>query len=162
MCKCLVHVQMLSQNFNNFSEIYGGGPELFIKQNRGNPGGQSPPVTHKSSSSSTLGKSGGYRGSSQGDIEREADQPPRQEVREEESMQVNDSTKGQEEAAPSLEQDSEGGEQNTEVEHNTEVEQNTEVKQNTETEREQIQDREITQDSQSADTHTSTQHQKID
>lgn len=147
---------MLSQNFNNFSEIYGGGPELFIKQNRGNPGGQSPPVTHKSSSSSALGKSGGYRGSSQGDIEREADQPPRQEVREEESMQVNDSTKGQEEAAPSLEQDSEGGEQNTEVEHNTEVEQNTE------TESEQIKDREITQDSQSADTHTSTEHQKID
>lgn len=147
---------MLSQNFNHFSEIYGGGPELFIKQNRGNPGGQSPPVTHKSSSSSALGKSGGYRGSSQGDIEREADQPPRQEVREEESMQVNDSTKGQEEAAPSLEQDSEGGEQNTEVEHNTEVEQNTE------TESEQIKDREITQDSQSADTHTSTEHQKID
>lgn len=147
---------MLSQNFNNFSEIYGGGPELFIKQNRGNPGGQSPPVTHKSSSSSALGKSCGYRGSSQGDIEREADQPPRQEVREEESMQVNDSTKGQEEAAPSLEQDSEGGEQNTEVEHNTEVEQNTE------TESEQIKDREITQDSQSADTHTSTEHQKID
>lgn len=147
---------MLSQNFNNFSEIYGGGPELFIKQNRGNPGGQSPPVTHKSSSSSALGKSGGYRGSSQGDIEREADQPPRQEVREEESMQVNDSTKGQEEAAPSLEQDSKGGEQNTEVEHNTEVEQNTE------TESEQIKDREITQDSQSADTHTSTEHQKID
>lgn len=147
---------MLSQNFNHFSEIYGGGPELFIKQNRGNPGGQSPPVTHKSSSSSALGKSGGYRGSSQGDIEREADQPPRQEVREEESMQVNDSTKGQEEAAPSLEQDSKGGEQNTEVEHNTEVEQNTE------TESEQIKDREITQDSQSADTHTSTEHQKID
>lgn len=140
----------------HFSEIYGGGPELFIKQNRGNLGGQSPPVTHKSSSSSALGKSGGYRGSSQGDIEREADRPSKQEVREEENMEVNDRTKGQEEAAPSLEQDSEGGEQNTEVEQTREVEQNIE------TESEQIKDRKITQDSQSADTHNSTEHQKID
>lgn len=140
----------------HFSEIYGGGPELFIKQNRGNLGGQSPPVTHKSSSSSALGKSGGYRGSSQGDVEREADRPSKQEVREEENMEVNDRTKGQEEAAPSLEQDSEGGEQNTEVEQTREVEQNIE------TESEQITDRKITHDSQSADTHNSTDHQKID
>lgn len=140
----------------HFSEIYGGGPELFIKQNRGNLGGQSPPVTHKSSSSSALGKSGGYRGSSQGDVEREADRPSKQEVREEENMEVNDLTKGQEEAAPSLEQDSEGGEQNTEVEQTREVEQNIE------TESEQIKDRKITQDSQSADTHNSTEHQKMD
>lgn len=152
----------------HFSEIYGGGPELFIKQNRGNLGGQSPPVTHKSSSSSALGKSGGYRGSSQGDVEREADRPSKQEVREEENMEVNDRTKGQEEAAPSLEQDSEGGEQNTEVEQTREIEQNTkveqtrEVEQNIETESEQIKDRKITQDSQSADTHNSTEHQKID
>lgn len=140
----------------HFSEIYGGGPELFIKQNRGNLGGQSPPVTHKSSSSSALGKSGGYRGSSQGDVEREADRPSKQEVREEENMEVNDCTKGQEEAAPSLEQDSEGGEQNTEVEQTREVEQNIEM------ESEQIKDRKITQDSQSADTHNSTEHQKMD
>lgn len=83
-------------------------------------------------------------------------------------MEVNDCTKDQEEAAPSLEQDSEGGEQNTEVEQNTKVEQNTEVEQtreveqNIEMESEQIKDRKITQDSQSADTHNSTEHQKMD
>uniref|UniRef100_A0A8W8LFE3 Ubiquitin carboxyl-terminal hydrolase n=1 Tax=Magallana gigas TaxID=29159 RepID=A0A8W8LFE3_MAGGI len=150
------HGQLTAETWKFLHKIYGGGPELFIKQNRGNLGGQSPPVTHKSSSSSALGKSGGYRGSSQGDIEREADRPSKQEVREEENMEVNDCTKGQEEAAPSLEQDSEGGEQNTEVEQTREVEQNIE------TESEQIKDRKITQDSQSADTHNSTEHQKID
>ncbi|XP_048773009.1 ubiquitin carboxyl-terminal hydrolase 20-like isoform X2 [Ostrea edulis] len=73
------HGQLSAETWRFLQKIYGGGPELFIKQNRGNVVAQSSPVTNKYSSSSSVGKSGGSRGNLQADVEKEAEFPTKTE-----------------------------------------------------------------------------------
>ncbi|XP_061184223.1 ubiquitin carboxyl-terminal hydrolase 20-like [Saccostrea echinata] len=118
------HGQLSAETWKFLHKIYGGGPELFIKQNRGNSGGQSPPTTHKSASSSTLGKSGGSRGNLQSEGEKEADPPTKAAPRNEETTteERGVSNKTQEEEMESADQELNTSDQNMDTEQNGEGE----------------------------------------
>lgn len=111
-------------------EIYGGGPELFIKQNRGNQGGQSPPSTHKTSSSSGSGKSNGNRGNAQGDVEKEVEKPEKQQTGTR-SVQEENQKIGQGNPDKCMEQDEKAGELSTGVERGSELESGQETERET-------------------------------
>lgn len=112
------HGQLSAETWKFLHKIYGGGPELFIKQNRGNPGGQSLPTTHKSASSSTLNKSGGSKGNLRSEGEKEVDPPAKAAPRAEETAteERGGDNKTQEEEMESCDQELNTSDQNMDTE----------------------------------------------